>query len=185
MDLKLIETFNGGDFVKTPKDLVTIEGFQNMPYLALFGGNPGFITPANRPVNEQAFDWWGNDLFFRDTPEFQFNSRTEYTLQNVTLNSQGASLIQQAVEADLGFMQRFANVSVSVSIISDDVVVIGIFIQQPENEQNKAFVFIWDATEGELNQPEDSGGGEIEKLFVKTPEGNFVLTPENAKLLVI
>lgn len=185
MDLQVIETFNGGDLVKTPKDLVTIEGFQNMPYLALFGGNPGFPTPTNRAENSQAFDWWGNNLFLRDTPNLQFNSQTEFVLQTVALNSQGVSLIQQAVENDLRFMQEFANVSVSVVVITDDVVSIGIFIQEPTNQQNKAFVFIWDATEGELKVIPDSGGGEIVKLFVKTPEGNFVLTPEGAKLLLI
>ena len=58
MDLKLIETGNGGDLVKNSKDLEVIFGFQNMPYLALFGGNPGFSTPTQRPENSQAFDWW-------------------------------------------------------------------------------------------------------------------------------
>jgi len=185
MDLELIETGNGGDLVKKPKDLNVIFGFQNMPYLAMFGGNPGFITPVNRSVNEQSFDWWGNTLFFRDNVDFQFNSLTEQILMDVALNSSGAAQIEQAIKKDLEFMQEFSNVSVSVSIVSDDKVVIGIVLEEPDNEQNKAFVFIWDATNEELSVVPDEGGGSLIKLFVRTPEGNFILTPESNKLLFI
>lgn len=185
MDLKLIETGNGGDIVKKSKDFEIIRGFQNMPYLALFGGNPGFSTPVVRPENEQAFDWWGNSLLMPEDVGIQFNSLTENTLNNVPLTSFGASQIEQSVIEDLRFMEEFANISVSVVIVSDDKVCIGIFIEEPENEENKAFVFIWDATEAELSAPIDDGGGVIVKLFIKTPEGNFVLTPEGAKLLFI
>ena len=185
MDLKLVETFNGGDLVKKPKDLETINGFQNMIYLSLFGGNVGFSTPSNRPENQQVFDWWGNDLFYRDNPQQQYNSLTEYTLQNVALNSRGAAEIENAMKKDLQYMSSFANVSSNVVIVSDDVVVLGVFVEQPENQQNKAFVFIWDATLSELTQIESVGGGSVEKLFIQTPEGDFVLTPEGAKLLFI
>lgn len=185
MDLEVIETGNGGDLVKTAKDLKVIQGFQNMPYLAMFGGNPGFSTPDNRPENEQAFDWWGNDLFFRSSPSVQFNSLTEAALMSFALNSSGASKIEQAINDDLDFMREFANVDVSVSVISDDKLVIGIVLVEPKNQQNKAFVFIWDATNSELSQVPDEGGGVILALFLKTPEGNFILTPESAKLLFI
>ena len=37
MDLKLIETGNGGDLVKLGDNLELINGFQNMPYLAKIG----------------------------------------------------------------------------------------------------------------------------------------------------
>jgi len=186
MDLKVVETGNGGDLVKMPKDLEVLRGFQNMPYLAMFGGNPGFSTPAERPQNIQAFDWWGNSLFFQDNASLQFNSLTEQVLMDVALNSSGAATIQQAVTDDLDFMTEFANVSVDVNIVSDDKLLIGIVLQEPENEQNKAFVFIWDATKDELNAaPDIPGGGELIDLFVLTPEGNFILTPESDKLLFI
>lgn len=185
MDLKLIETGNGGDIVKGAKDFEIIRGFQNMPYLALFGGNPGFSTPIVRPENQQAFDWWGNSLLMGEDPGIQFNSLTENTLNSVPLTSFGASQIEQAVIEDLRFMEEFSTVSVSVVIISDDKVAIGIFLEEPENEENKAFIFIWDSTEAELSAPVDNGGGVIVKLFVKTPEGNFILTPEGAKLVFI
>jgi len=185
MDLKVIETGNGGDLVKNPKDLEVIFGFQNMPYLAMFGGNPGFSTPTQRPENSQAFDWWGNSLLLNETPDLQFNSLTEETLENVALNSSGAALIEQSISRDLKFMEEFANVSVSVNIESDDKLMIGIFLQEPDNEQNKAFIFIWDATEAELSVVPDEGGGDLIEFFVKTPEGNFILTPESNKLLFI
>jgi len=185
MDLEVIETGNGGDLVKRPKDLSIIQGFQNMPYLAMFGGNPGFTTLAVRPENKQQFDWWGNDLLLKDTPDLQFNSLTEQILMDVALNSSGAALIEQAINDDLAFMKEFANVSVSVTIITDDRVAIGIVLQEPDNDQNKAFIFIWDATNEELSQVPDDGGGNIIRLFVKTPEGNFILTPESDKLLFI
>lgn len=150
MDLELLETGNGGDIVKNVKDLSVINGFQNMAYLALFGGNPNNSTPVNRPKNTQMFDWWGNNLLFKDNPDFQFNSLTESTLMNVVLNSQGASQVEQAVNTDLAFMKEFADIEVSVSILSDDKLEIRVKIKQPDNEQNKDFVFIWDATKREL-----------------------------------
>jgi hypothetical protein len=185
MDLEVIETGNGGDLVKNPKDLSVIDGFQNMPYLAMFGGSPGFPTPVDRPENSQAFDWWGNSLLLNDNQSVQFNSLTEEILTKVALNSSGAARIEQAIKDDLDFMTEFANVDVSVSIISDDKVAIGIVLIEPDNEQNKAFIFIWDATNEELSAVPDEGGGNIIKLFVKTPEGNFILTPEADKLLFI
>lgn len=185
MDLELIETGNGGDLIKTSKDLKVIEGFQNMPYIAMFGGNPGFSTPDNRPEKSQSFDYWGNNLFYKDQKPVQFNSLTEQALMDVSLTSSGASIIENAVNSDLDFMREFTNVDVDVSIISDDKLVIGIVLREPDNEQNKAFVFIWDATNTELSSVPDEGGGLIIKLFVKTPEGNFILTPESNKLLFI
>lgn len=150
MDLELIETGNGGDIVKNKTDLQVIQGFQNMPYLALFGGNPNNSTPVERPENSQAFDWWGNNLLFRDNPEFQFNSLTEQALMDVSVSSSGVAKIQESVEKDLEFMKAFADLQVSVSIISDDRIEIKVEIDQPDNEQNKEFVFIWDATEQEI-----------------------------------
>ena len=183
MDLELIETGNGGDLVKKSKDLNVINGFQNMPYLGMFGGNPGFATPVDRPENSQAFDWWGNNLLLKNDENTQFNSLTEEVLTKVALNSSGAALIEQSIKEDLKFMNEFANVDISVSIISDDRIAIGIVLIEPDNEQNKASVFIWNSTNEELSViPEED---DVQKLFIKTPEGNFILTPEANKLLFI
>ena len=38
-DLQIIENGDGGDAVLNGNDLSIIDGFQNMPYLGMFGGN--------------------------------------------------------------------------------------------------------------------------------------------------
>ena len=107
MDLKLIETGNGGDIVKGAKDFEIIRGFQNMPYLALFGGNPGFSTPIVRPENQQAFDFWGNSLLMGENPGIQFNSLTENTLNSVPLTSFGLNKSSKLLFKNLGSWKNF------------------------------------------------------------------------------
>jgi phage gp46-like protein len=150
MDLKVIEEGNGGELVKTAKDLVVISGLQNMVYLALFGGCVEASTPTKRLPTEQAADWWGNSLLFPDNPERQLNSLTERTLNEVALTSSGRVRIEQAVLKDLDFMKAFAEVSASVSIPETDKVVIQVTVQEPDNIEEQAFTFIWDATKNEL-----------------------------------
>lgn len=150
MDLKLRENGNGGDLTWLGRDFSRTDSFENMLYLALFGGNVEQSTPNRRAVNEQAFDWWGNSLLIPNNPEVQLNSLTERALHKVALNSAGRVLIEQAVKRDLDFMKAFAEVEVSVSIISDDRVRIDILIQEPDKNQDKRFVFLWDAAKGEL-----------------------------------
>jgi hypothetical protein len=150
MDVALIETNNGGDFVKKAKDLLTIEGFQNMPYLGLFGGNVQASTPSRRLKNEQAFDFWGNSLLKNDSST-QFNSNTERVLNQVELSSSSRIRIAEAIKEDLKFMQPFAKVLIGVNIISTDRALFGVRLLQPDNIQEKDFIFIWDATKKELD----------------------------------
>jgi phage gp46-like protein len=150
MDLKVIETGNGGDIVKTPRDLTVISGLENMVYLGMFGGNPEQSTPSKRDVSEQAFDWWGNSLLMPNDPGRQFNSITERVLNETALTSSGRKTIEEAVLKDLEFMKPFAQVSVSASIPATDKVVIEITVKEPSNLQEKKYVYIWDATKNEL-----------------------------------
>ena len=151
MDLQVIESNgDGGDLVKTDKDLVTIDGLQNMPYLGMFGGNTEASTPTERVENELAFDWWGNNLLLPNQPAVQFNSLTERTLREVALNSAGRIQIEEAVKKDLEFMSEFSTVTVAVSIVSTDRIEIAIKIVEPNNLEDKSFLFIWDATNQEL-----------------------------------
>jgi hypothetical protein len=159
MDLELIETGNGGDLVKKGKDLSVIHGFQNMPYLALFGGNVEASTPSKRNKGELGFDYWGNSLLMDNDPEQQFNSLTERTLKNVPLTSSGRLLIEQAVVSDLDFMKSFATIAVTVSIVSVDRVKILVQIKELENLEQKEFVFIWDKTGNEVTDNNNGGGG--------------------------
>lgn len=152
MDLLLTETFDGGDVVKTPKDLTVIEGFENMVYLALFGGNVEASTPSRVVDNEQSFDFWGNNLLWNNDSSLQFNSETERALKNNPLSSSGRLVIEQAVKTDLKFMSDFTDTSVSISIVTNDKIQISVTLKKPDNIQDKTFVYIWDATISELTE---------------------------------
>lgn len=149
MDLKIVEQGNGGDLLVSGKDLAMYQGFENMIYLALFGGNVEQDTPQTRNEAEQAFDFWGNTVFFNNDSSLQFNSQTERMLQSVALSSSGRLQIEQAVKKDLEFMQAFAKVSVSVTIPDrtesrTDTLRINIGVLEPDNLTEKKYVYIWD-----------------------------------------
>jgi hypothetical protein len=152
MDLEVINTGNGGDLFKVGNDLSMVFSFENMPYLALFGGNRQ-STPAVRNAAEQAFDWWGNSLFPNE-PSLQINSLTETAILSTPLTSAGRLIIENAISADLEFMRDFAIISISTEIISDDVLKINIGIKKPDNLQATEFIYIWER--GKLAQTRQS-----------------------------
>jgi hypothetical protein len=161
MDLLVIESNgNGGDLVKKPKDLAVIEGLQTMPYLALFGGNVEAST-GKRLATEQAFDYWGNTVFAPNDQKLQMNSQTERALINTPLTSAGRAIIENAVKQDLIFMKDFCKVAVAVTIPNVDKVLIGIRLQEPDNIQNRDFIYIWDATKKELLLESSPGGSGV------------------------
>lgn len=149
-DFKLIENGDGGDFELLGNDIVMINGFQNMPYLGLFGGNVEAVTTGAKIPDEQAFDWWGNNLLDPNNYAVQMNSTLEKTLMNVALTSQGVNTIREAVIKDLQFMKAFSNTTVSVSLPYVDKIRIEIIILEPTNKTSTEFVFLWDATNQEL-----------------------------------
>ena len=167
IDILLKETGNGGDAILEVSDLRGTDSFSNMVYLAWFGGNPGYPTTGNEVQGEQRFDWWGNSLLFTNEVDFQFNSTLEYVLNTTSLNSAGLITIENAAKDDLKFMSDFANVSVSVELVSDDKVSVTANIEEPSNLQSNEFQIIWDATKLEL----DFGG--IEEALT----GSDVVTP--------
>lgn len=149
MDVQLIETGNGGDLIQRGKDLNLIFGFENMIYMALFGGNVAEDTPQTRPEGQQAFDFWGNRLFSRNDQSIQFNSQTERALQKVSLTSAGRLQIEESIKKDLEFMSPFAKVTVAVSLPPKaenrtDTVKIDIRVQEPNNLEEKKYIYIWD-----------------------------------------
>lgn len=164
MDIQIIETNNGGDFIKIPGNLSIIQGFGNMPYLGMFGGNVEQDTPISRLTTEQAFDWWGNNLILSDNPSGQFNSKTERTLNKVALNSAGRIKIQEAVNSDLDFMRAFAEIIVDVQIIATDKVQILITVKSSTKERD--FIYLWDATNKAV-------GPTIKKIFDYTFDDSF------------
>jgi hypothetical protein len=150
MDLELIEKGDGGELIQTPNDLSIIDGFENMVYLAMFGGNVKQSTPKTRLSTDQDFSWWGNNLLDPGDESLQFNSETERALNTVPLTSSGRNQLQKAVDTDLAFMKDFATVIVNVLILDSDKVVLGVRLIQPDKLQKQDFIYIWDATKKEL-----------------------------------
>jgi phage gp46-like protein len=127
-DLFLIETGDGGDLQLQGNNLVTAEAFENMIYLALFGGN----------------EWWGNELLLSGNPSAKFNSKTESVLQEVALNSTGRIKIETAVRDDLDFLLKNiagSSLNVQVTLPAIDRVEIRIEIS------GGIFLIIWDSNE--------------------------------------
>lgn len=121
-DIDIREQGNGGDMTLRGNDLVGANGYENMPYLLMFGGH----IPA--PVDGDA-DWWGN-FFIKDESQ-KFKSNTERVLNTTPLNSAGRLKIEQAVIKDLKVISDNVPgtiIKVSVVIESDDRVHIGINI---------------------------------------------------------
>jgi hypothetical protein len=147
-DIKIYETGNGGDINVLGNDLESVYSFENMPYLAMFGGNVEQSTNQVGEDDEQRFDYWGNS-FLIDAAS-QFNSLTERGLVTTPITSEGRILIENLVRADLEFMRDFAVVTVTVRVISDDKLNIDIGIAEPSNLQNLQFQFIWDAATGAI-----------------------------------
>lgn len=154
MDVLVVETLNGGDVMVKGNDLMAAKGFENMPYLAMFGGNLEASTPSIRVAGELNNDWWGNS--FIQQRAAQANSDTERKLQNEPVTSAGRIRMEATVKRDLQFMTQFAEVSASVVILSDDVIGIRVKIQEPANIQAREFQYIWDGTRLAL-----SGGDSI------------------------
>lgn len=131
MDFQLFETGNGGDLLIKGSDVVVVDGIQNMPYLAMFGGNVEQDT-KNKITEEQSFDWWGNNLLMPSNQSIQFNSRTERVINSTALTSSGRVIIENAIKDDLKFLSDFgAEVSVTVSITATDRIDVNIRISQP------------------------------------------------------
>lgn len=149
LDIKLYETGNGGDIRIIGNDIESVQGFDNMPYMGLFGGN---VTDKGDSV-EQNLDWWGNSLFSLETEKSI--SLCERRLQEVSLTSEGRQFIENSVISDMSFLNQFANVGVSVRVVSDDVVNIAVNIARPSLLQDKLYQFIWDATLGQIRGAED------------------------------
>lgn len=118
-DLLIYETGMGGDLLLRGNDLVGVAGYENAPYLAMFGGS----------------DWCGNFLI----PNNPFNSQTETVLRNVNLNSAGRVAVEEAIKADLSFLNDIPGTkwSVSTTIAGNNRLEINISIN------GKQFNYVW------------------------------------------
>jgi hypothetical protein len=120
IDIAVIESLNGGEIQVLGNDLATVDGLENMPYLAWFGGNVGQSTKKKLSSAEQNFDWWGNNLLFFNEPSFQFNSLFENTIKTMPLTSSGRAAMEQAANLDLAFLSPVAEYTVTVTYVTVD-----------------------------------------------------------------
>lgn len=149
----LFETGNGGDAQLKGNDIVLTNAIWNQVYMALFGGNVKDNHPQSdedQLNTEQRLDWWGNKLFFENEPDKWFVSDFERLLNEVALNSEGRSILEEAARNDLAFLNELGSVSVSSSIPGIDKFELIVVVTEPDNQEDKTFQFIWDATKSEL-----------------------------------
>lgn len=119
MDLAIFESHDGGDFLLKGNDLAMYFGFENHPYLAMFGGNKEAST-SNIVVEAQSFDFWGNNLLMKSDQSIQMNSLFERALDQIELTSSGRVRLVDTIKKDLEFMSAYAKVEVVGVIPSTD-----------------------------------------------------------------
>ena len=136
-DVKIIETFDGGDLEQINDDLVTIEGLTNQVYLALFGG-----------VSEET-EWWGNNLFEDD--QNKFVSSFQKKLNETVLNSSSIVDLENAAKEDLKYLEDYANIEIEASLIGLNKLQLDVILIQPDSEKEK-ITYIWDGTKNDITK---------------------------------
>lgn len=102
-DLKIIETGSGGDLQIRANDIAIINGYENLPYLGIFGF-------TQRPEG-----WWANSIIYTDEPRISLG---ETALKENTLSSNGRLNIQKAIEQDIQRVTAsIPNTTYSVNVI--------------------------------------------------------------------
>lgn len=149
-DILLYETGSGGDFAIVNNDLLMGESLYQQIILALFGGNIEASTKQFYLETEDRFDYWGNNLIWKDVKTKQFNSETERTIRSIALNSSGRLTLIQAVEQDLSYMKSIADISVNVEILEIYKTRIVINFTEKTNQQDKLLQLVYDNAKGEV-----------------------------------
>lgn len=146
MDLKIVESHDGGDVVLKGNDLVVTDSLFNQPYISLFGGNVEQSTANVGDSDHERNDFWGNSLLMRDNVANQFNSNFQKALQETVLNSSGITKLEAVVEEDLEHLKELARLTVRISLLSNAKIKIYIHLQEIETLEDQIFTYIWDAT---------------------------------------
>jgi len=149
-DINLFEGGSGGEMRILNYDLLMAETIYQTIYLALYGGNVEQDTTEDESDLEENFDYWGNQLFYSNNPDKWFNSQTERVLSTVALNGEGRRLIEDAVNADLQFLNNVVNFEVEVSISSNNRAEIAIFISEFQNQSDRQLKMVWENSRNEL-----------------------------------
>ncbi len=148
-DIAIFETGNGGDFV-LQNDFQLSSGLFNNIYLCLFGGNILGSTEDAVLTGEERNDWWGNNLFYPNSPNVQFNSRFERALREVTLNSSGRSELENIARRDLQSLAVLGDIDVSAILSGNDKLELRIVITQKNTNIPEQFLLVWNQTRAEL-----------------------------------
>ena len=149
-DIHLYEDGTGSNILVSNNDILLSETLYQTIYIALFGGNKEAVTTGEELENQERKDYWANSLIYGDNPDKQFNSVTERTLSEVTLNSSGRLTIIRAVESDLDFLKKTAKFNVKVVILSVNSVKIQIFLESSTKQDNNIFDFVWNNAKNEV-----------------------------------
>ena len=150
IDILLYETGDGGDMAIINDDIAMIESLYQQVYLHLFGGNVEAVTRGDELSGEVRYDYWANPLLFPDTPARQFNSNTERTLNETSLNSVGRIKILRAVELDLEPLKKFADFTSDVQLETINRLVIFVKMKSPKNTDDRTLKLIWDNAKNEI-----------------------------------
>jgi len=149
-DINLFEGGSGGEMRILNSDLLMAETIYQTIYLALYGGNVEQSTTSEETDLEENFDYWGNQLFYSNNPDKWFNSQTERVLSTVALNGEGRRLIEDAVNADLQFLNNVVNFEVEVNIAANNKAEIIIAISEFQNQADRQLKMAWDNSRNEL-----------------------------------
>jgi hypothetical protein len=149
-DILLYESGDGGEMAVLNNDLELSETLYQQVYLALFGGQLEANTRTDYLPSEERFDWWGNSLFFAETPNIQFNSNTERVLDSVALNSSGRLAIIQAVNDDISYLTELLNYTIDVEIFDTNKVRIIVRFNPKTNQEDKVLQLVYDNAKKEL-----------------------------------
>jgi len=167
MDIGLYETLNGGDMSIQNNDIWATMALWNQIYIGLFGGNVEESTNDATGKGEQRKDYWGNQFLEAEPDEF-LNSQTERILNTTSLNSAGRIRIEQTVKNDLAFLSKLGAVTVAVSIVGIDRILIEIGITEPNELTDQRFRILWDGTRNTdiTGSDSDRTGGIISQLWI-------------------
>lgn len=146
MDLRIIESFNGGDLLFANGDIQLTSEVYNQPYLAHFGGN---IEQSTEDITEGEIksDWWANSLLLSDNQNEQLNSKFEKSLNEIALSSSGRIQLQEIAKEDLSYLESFSESESTVKILSIDKIRLS---EQIYKGSNNAFSYIWEEAKDQI-----------------------------------
>jgi hypothetical protein len=156
MDLKIIETYSGGDLVFSNGDLRLTSEVYNQPYLAHFGGNKE-QTADEYSENLPREDYWANQLLL--PPNERLDSLFERSLLENEISSSGRLRMEEAAKTDLIYLEGFAETESEVIIEGVDKIRLS---DKINNENIGKFMYIWNEAKNEDTIMQD-----VEDLYLE------------------